>query len=249
MEEELRKIGLSPNEARTYLELLKNPESTTTLLAKKLNLHRGYIYDVLDKLIEKGLVGVIKKNGKKHFEAVPPKNIIGFIEQQKKKVDDYEKEFMKILPSLEDIKNKNFNSPKIMLLEGQEAMRNVLEDFLSQKIDLLVFGAAGKFPKEMENYYINWSKRRVKNKIPLKIIYNNKKIAEAERLPEETKFAEKRVLDFDSENPASIIISGNKVALIIWLDKPIITLIENKHASELYRRYFEAFWHMAKVSP
>jgi sugar-specific transcriptional regulator TrmB len=246
MEEELMKLGLSRNEANTYLELLRNKESTTTFLAKKLDLHRGYIYDVLDKLIEKGLVSVIKKNGKKHFEAVPPKNIIGYIEQQKKKIEDYEEDFKKILPQLESIKDKNKTTNSILLLEGKEAFKNIMEEILYQKKEILVFGAAGKFPAEMENYYFNWNKRRVKNKVLLKIIYNRRGQANKENSPEETKYVEKRILKFEEQNPASTIICGNKVAIIIWIDKPVITLVDSLEASKLYRRYFEAFWNIAK---
>lgn len=246
MEAELTKLGLSINEAKTYLELLKNKEVTTTFLAKKLDLHRGYIYDVLNKLIEKGFVSVIKKNGKKHFEAVPPANIIGYIEEQKNKLESYEKDFKKTLPQLEELRKFNKKEQNVMLLDGKEALRNVLENMLIKKQEILVFGATGKFSKEMENYYFNWNKRRVKNKINLKIIYNSKDIAKLENSPEETLYVEKKILEFDKENPASTMITSDKVALVIWIDKPIITLIESKEVAQLYKRYFEEMWKIAK---
>jgi hypothetical protein len=134
-----------------------------------------------------------------------------------------------------------------MLLEGKEALKNLLENMLIKKQEILIFGAAGRFPKEMENYYFNWSKRRVKNKINLKIIYNSRELAESENTPEETLHVEKRVLPFDKDNPASTMISGNKVAIIVWIGRPIITLIEGKETADLYKKYFETFWKIAKM--
>jgi len=215
-------------------------------LAKKLDLHRGYIYDVLNKLIEKGFVSVIKLNGKKHFEAVPPANILGYIEEQKNKFEEYEKDFKKTLPELESLRKYNKSDQNVMLFEGKEALKNIFENLLVKNQEILVFGAAGIFPREMEHYYFNWNQRRVKNKVSLKIIYNKRKIADLETSPEETKYVEKRILDFDEQSPASTMISGEKVVLIIWIDKPIITLIESKEVANLYKKYFENSWMLAK---
>ncbi|MFZ5955196.1 MAG: TrmB family transcriptional regulator [Nanoarchaeota archaeon] len=244
MKEELIKLGFSENEARTYLELLKVGQTTTTILAKRLHIHRGYIYDILDKLIEKGIVSVIKKNGKKHFEAHSPNEILNFINEQKIKLENYEKDFNKILPELNNLKLNN--KQNILLFEGKEALKNIFEDIIIQKRDIFVFGASGKLPNEMENYYFRWNRQRVKNKINLRIIYNQRQIAEKENTVEETKFVEKRYLEFDKDNPSSTMLYADKLAIIIWIDRPLITLIESKEAYELYKNYFEAFWKLAK---
>jgi hypothetical protein len=40
-------------------------------------------------------------------------------EQQRKKIDDYEKDFRKILPALESMKNSNKQVQNILLLAGR----------------------------------------------------------------------------------------------------------------------------------
>lgn len=246
MKEELMRIGFSENEARVYLELLRNNSVTTTFLAKRLNLHRGYIYEILDKLIEKGVVSSIKKNGKKHFEAFPPNEILAYIEEQKSKIKSYESDFKKILPDLNKIKESGTSKQKVLLFEGKNALKSIFEDILQCKEELFVFGASGKFPAEMEPYYSLWNRQRVKNRISLNIIYNNKEIGMQESTKFETKFVNKKYLDFDKNNPTSVMLYSDKIAIIIWIEEPIITLIQSKEANAMYKRYFDTFWKQAK---
>ena len=240
------KLGFSENEARTYLELLKIGGTTTTTLAKKLNLHRGYIYEILDKLIQKGIVSVIKKNGKKHFEAVPPSKIFGYIEDQTIKLEKSKKDFEKILPALNNLRELSKKGQEVLLFEGKKALMNIMNDIILQKKPIFTFGASGKFPKEMDSYYFLWNKQRVKNKISLQIVYNKKEIGQLEASHLENAYVEKRYLDFDKDNPMSTMLYADKVVIIIWIQEPVILLIESKEGYNLYKKYFDVFWKSAK---
>src|SRR3989338_7520738 len=52
----LRKIGLSHNEIKIYLFLLKSGSATAYNIGKKTGIYRVHVYDKIEKLIEKGLV-------------------------------------------------------------------------------------------------------------------------------------------------------------------------------------------------
>ncbi|MFH1211984.1 MAG: helix-turn-helix domain-containing protein, partial [Candidatus Woesearchaeota archaeon] len=64
----LREIGLSKNECRVYLSLIKLGSGTVQEISKKSNVHRANVYDVLNKLMEKGLVSYIIKKGKRLYQ-------------------------------------------------------------------------------------------------------------------------------------------------------------------------------------
>jgi len=247
MIEELMALGFTENEAKTYLELLKNNSVTTTYLAKKLNLHRGYIYEILDKLIEKGVVSSIKKNGKKHFEAFPPNEILAYIEEQKLKMNQYESNFKKILPELNTLKSKEEMKQKVLLFEGKKALKSILVDVINCKKELFVFGAAGKFPREMGPYYFLWNKQRVKNKIKLNIIYNSKETGLQEKTKYEKELVNKRFIDFDRNNPTNVMLYSDKIIIVIWMESPIITMIQSKEAYSMYKKYFDTFWEKAET--
>ena len=65
--EKLQQVGLTGNEAKVYLELVKKGESSANQVAKDIGMDRTLTYTVLNHLIEKGQVSYIikKKNGLK----------------------------------------------------------------------------------------------------------------------------------------------------------------------------------------
>ena len=61
-EEELKKIGLTNGEARVYSSLLNLESSTVGPITKKSGVAYSKIYEVLQRLIEKGMVSFIIKD-------------------------------------------------------------------------------------------------------------------------------------------------------------------------------------------
>ena len=72
----LENLGLEQKEAKVYLELLKLGEATATKIGEKTNLDRTLMYQIANKLIEKGLVSYIIKNNVKYFSAANPKKLM-----------------------------------------------------------------------------------------------------------------------------------------------------------------------------
>ena len=60
---ELRKIGLTEGEIRVYEALLNLGECTKTSLVKEAGIAPSNIYDITNRLIEKGIVSKVIKNG------------------------------------------------------------------------------------------------------------------------------------------------------------------------------------------
>src|SRR3989338_10614525 len=97
---ELERAGLLKNDRSVYLALLEIGSATVSNLARKTGLHRSYVYDILDKLIDLGLVSFTIKNNKKFFNTENPEEIIQFIERKKEEIDKEKTEIAKILPQL-----------------------------------------------------------------------------------------------------------------------------------------------------
>ena len=97
---ELERTGLLKNDRKVYLALIEIGSVTVSTLVKKTGLHRSYVYDILDKLIDLGLVSFIVKNNKKFFNAENPERIIKIVENREEEVDKDREEISKILPQL-----------------------------------------------------------------------------------------------------------------------------------------------------
>ena len=58
----LKNLGFEDKEIKIYLYLIKNPNSTVLQISKNIGIDRTTIYDILERLITKGIVSFIIKN-------------------------------------------------------------------------------------------------------------------------------------------------------------------------------------------
>ena len=78
----LEKIGLTRGESRAYLALLRIGKSSVGDIIKGGKISRSKIYDVLERLIDKGLVGSVTEGKIRKFNAVPPERLHDFLKAE-----------------------------------------------------------------------------------------------------------------------------------------------------------------------
>src|SRR3989344_8787493 len=96
----LKEVGLTDGEIKVYLALLELGSSTTGPMINKSGIARSIIYQILEKLMQKGLVSQIIKEKTKYFQAAEPNRILGYIDEREKQLDDNKKKIEKLLPEL-----------------------------------------------------------------------------------------------------------------------------------------------------
>src|SRR3989338_5650005 len=123
-EEQLKELGLTDNEVRIYLLLLKQGMVNPSEISQKLGLHRGYIFDALERMQEKEIVNSILKDNKKYFQATSPENLIELL---KFKLESLQK----IVPDLMKIAELKKEETKVELHRGKRVYRILLRDMIS----------------------------------------------------------------------------------------------------------------------
>ena len=83
---DLKKIGLTEGEVKIYSALLELGETTRTKLAKKSGISPSKVYDVANRLLEKGVISSVKKNGVIHFSAASPDKLTDFIKRKEEEL-------------------------------------------------------------------------------------------------------------------------------------------------------------------
>ncbi len=229
--EELKQAGLTDNESKVYLALIDLGPSMAGQISRKTGLHRRTVYDVIEMLIKKGLIGYILKNNRKLFQASNPQRIIEMIK---------EKENM-LMPFIDKLGEKfvlTKEKEETNFYKGKEGLKNVFEDQLNSN-EILILGASAKAYDILQFYFKWYDKARKKNKIKARIIASDKKI-------KNILFSEIRYLPEKYANPVSVNIYGDKTAIILWASEPLAIVIKNKEITEGYRKYFELMWKIAK---
>jgi len=242
--ETLRKIGLTKNDRKIYLTLVDSGTSTVSDLVKRTGLHRSYTYDILGRLINLGLVGFIIKNNKRYFETSLPEKILDILETKEQEIKKAKEDVNRILPQLAKRRVLNIEKQEARMFMGKQGIQSILEDILVNKKDFIAFGAEGKFKDIFKWYFTNWQKRRVKNKIRYKIIYNKKLVGK--RPTKEQKLVDVKFLPEAYEFPATTLVYKNKVGIIIWDTNPIGFVLESKEAVKSFISAFDLLWKIAK---
>ena len=96
----LRQIGLTDGEIKIYFALLDKGSSKTGELSKNSGVHTSKVYPILDKLIQKGLASYIIENNVRYYQATDPKQLIEYMRQKKRAIDEQEKEIEKLIPEI-----------------------------------------------------------------------------------------------------------------------------------------------------
>jgi len=240
----LQEIGLTNSEINVYITLLKSGSIKVGELMKQLNLHRSRIYEAINRLTEKGLVSYIIKNNIKFFEATDPERLLSYIEEQKEKLNEKESNIKKIIPELKKQIPTSIPQAEAHVFYGKEGFKTIRKDVLKQKQDLYLIGAIGKEDKNLQYFFPNFNKLRIKEKIKWKILYDTE--AKGMNITKlglmETKFLPK-----EYSSPAVINVYADRVVNVLWNgDVPICFMIINKAIADSYRKWFELLWKIAK---
>ncbi len=239
MIENLTKFGLSEKEAKVYLSSLELGDSAASDIALKSNLPRTLVYDILERLIDIGLVSYSVRDNKKFFRAGDPEELLRILREKEEAVT-------KVLPELKNLqKMKGVKRPKIAVYEGKEGMKAVMDDILrSRAKEFLAYGSSRSSFEVIPAFMEEWHKERIKRKVVMKILYNNTKEAREKvgKRMESLKYAKYKFMPITLESPTATIIYADKVVLQSWTKEPFAVIIESEEMAENQRSYFAELW-------
>lgn len=234
----LSKAGLSGGEIKVYNTLLDLGLSPISKIHEKTGIERRNIYDILNKLIERGLVTYIIENKKRFFQVSHPSKIIRYLDEKELNIKKTKKEIEKLIPSVVkkfELKKPNINAE---IYRGIEGVKAVWEDMLNYKENYWI-GSGRYIPKAFPNFFMNWNRRRIKLKVKWFNICRHELKKELKPLQlEYVRFLPKEF----SGNPAVICIYGNKVVNFILGKEFFAFVIESNELAENYRRYHKYLW-------
>ena len=237
VEKALIDLGLSSNESKVYLTLLKLGSTSAGEIAKKSKVYRTNAYEALNRLLEKGLVSFVYQGHQKFYEAEHPEKIM---EHLNSKLHKFQEILPQLLADLQAVKAKD----KAHLYEGILGVKAITDDILRTKEEVVTFGVPRNISEIMKNFVSQYHKKRIDLKIVQKHIYDED-AKERIKFLNELKYTEAKYLPGAINSPATTTIYGDKIAFYIWSDPVLAVLIESKRMAESYRKYFEILWKIA----
>ncbi|MFW6285774.1 MAG: TrmB family transcriptional regulator [Nanoarchaeota archaeon] len=235
VEEILYKIGLNKNEVTIYLDLIQYNLSSAVDISKRTSLHRTNIYDSLRQLVTMGFVYENINNNLKLYYAVEPTKIKTYIDEQSK-------QFMKLLPELTNINQKQSNENIFLCSTGNFSAKQEIIQLIQQENEVMIFGLSfhlfEKIGIGFTSKFINTIK---KNENKVKIIFNNNQ----DKTKIRGKYIETKV--YDDKNLKSVFFISKNLIIIIVNDTPVKVLkIKDSDVGYSYKKFFEIMWENVK---
>ena len=236
IEETLAEIGFDEKEIQIYLALLEMGEATASRIALQTRIERTSVYYIAEKLIHKGLISFNLRNNVKYYSASNPEKIL---EDLKDKQDA----FAKILPMLNQIKNKEFEEDvKVDVFKGFGGLKAVYNDIIKSTKEVLVMGEEGRMQEEHLNFLRQTLRKMHENKIKQKVILR-------EDYPGKifpTGSNEFRYISKELMSPIVFLVYEDKVHLEIYRKPLFLIRITSKEVADSFRSYFKYFWERAR---
>lgn len=242
----LEEIGLTKGEIKVYLTLLKLGETTTGKIIEEAQISSGKIYEILEKLIKKGLASYTIKEKTKYFSAASPNRILDYLHEKEKALKGKEQEILKELPALlafEKARKKEYEANLFKGFKGiQTAIFEALED-LTEKDEIFAMGIISHKKEHYNLLWQRWHKERIKRKIICKAIFSDRN-TDYYKFFKRMKNTEIKVLS--GITPSAIDVMGERVLIFTYGDEPSCLSIKNPEIVQSFKAFFENLWDVAK---
>jgi len=239
MLEELKFLGLTDNEIKIYLFLLRNPASSGTQIRRETGVANSRVYASLDNLIKLGIVSFEINQKGKIYLAEDPRVIKDIFKKHVEKVE-------KVIPELRKMIGDNKSLTTSSMYKGFNGFKNAFYRSVEQskkKETVLIIGFSNQAYKNEKLRYLlsDVNKKAAKKYNRFKMILDNKD----NPFYKDRKFegiSEIRFMNKGFVSPAAINIFSDKVYFFLWDEEPYAFMIQNKNLALGFRNYFNFLW-------
>jgi len=247
MAEDIRKtleiIGLTKGEIDVYLALLELGLSTTGRITKEANISSSKVYEVLQRLINKGLASYVMENGKHFYSATSPARLVDFLEDKKRELSKSQETIKKLIPQLEEKREKH-TIPEAVIYRGRggplTAMRQIMDLYRKGVKETAGYGTDADdylkhFPAQLHEFFNEAKKYKV-----------NERILFSKSFKSPNPYANVRYISEEYLSPVRTMICGNKVFIVDFTEPLTTIIIEKEEIAKAYMNHFNILWKIAK---
>jgi predicted transcriptional regulator len=237
-------LDLTAGEARVYLSLLKLGPSKVGAIVRESRVSYSKVYDVLERLANKGLVSHVLIGKVRHFSAAGPYRLHDYIRKKEESLQSEKEAADRLIPNLLKYAGAGKrNSAEIFV--GLKGLRTAYEILLqdAKKGDILrYFYPFDDYHKVASPFYGRLHLFQKQKRLDERGIgtINFKKSKHYKEL----KNVNMRFVSFPL--PATMDIFGDKMLIIAWESATGI-LMTSKEITDHFKQYFDSVWQMARI--
>lgn len=242
--EQLTNLGLTQGEAKVYLAMIQIGPSRIGKIVEISGISQSKIYNVLDRLILKGLASYNIQENIKNFQALEPSRLHEYVQ---KKEDEIKRQKECITQLVNDLSNNIYATKRSTseIFVGERSLRSAYMTLLTdaKKGDVLRYfypyadAHENASPFYSRFYKYQKSKGLIERGIVNSVFKNSQHFKE---IPKDVKL---RHVNFPL--PGTIDIFADKLLIIDWKTITGI-LITSSEIADIFIDYFDSIWKIAQ---
>ncbi len=239
----LRKVGLTDGEIRVYLSLIELGSVTVGPIIKKSGISSSKVYEVLDKLIHKGLVKYIIKEKTKYFQAAQPVSLKDYVTSKEIELRGVKSDLDYVIDKIKAFPIDKKKEEGARIYKGHKGMKTGMLEAIESIPDsgeYYFFSAGYGLDPYLKQFFKNLSLELRKRKIKIKGLANVREKSLFSKYYKKLGY-DMRYVSFSW--PSDITIAGDFLIILVW-DKaePVIYMIQSKLLVESYSSFFKGLW-------
>lgn len=240
----LKEAGLTNNRSTVYMATLEIGSGTGHDIAKAAKLPRTTTYEILEQLLDLGLVSYITKGKGRIYTPEKPEKIKLLLQEKERRLNS-------ILPELDMLLNTKGAKPKVKYYEGIEGIKSVFEDTLTANNKVLhaILSMEDLYKIPGKSFMADYTTKRISAGIKLNVIRSEAKEIE-ETWPSSTK--QNRELHYAPKDmifPMTMYLYNNKVGIIGTQKENFGLIIESEDLFHTLKNMFDVMWQTSRVMP
>ena len=237
----LSELGPSLNESKVYETLLSLGSSSIEHIALKSKVHRRNTYDVLGKLLEKGLISETFIHNRKEYRALPPSRLLDLVSEK-------EKQIQTIMPDLEKRFSSYEEEETAYMYKGINGFKQYLNDILEVGETVYFIGAkAFWLDPRLRNFLVKFDQERRRKGIKFMHIFDYEV---KDQKPEILKLVGKPYKFFPKNysSQTAVDIFGDRVVTFVGVEtgqldqEPVQFVMKSKRLADGYKKFFQFMW-------
>jgi len=253
-EEKLQKLGLTSGESRVYIALVELGSSTVGPIVKKSKVTYSKIYDVLARLMDKGLVSYSIKEKTKYFKALEPLRLHEYLEKKESDLKETKKQLDEMIPFLNKLSPNN-KEHEVEIFMGNKGIMTaydlLLKELKKNETIRFFYVYDPEYGKQIFDFYFksgmffkkleeNYKKKNISWKGII-----NRKDGKYNQVYNDSRFMNQKISPFPI--PGNIDIGKEIIIITAWSKNPIAILIKSVEVADNFKAYFDSLWSFLDV--
>lgn len=244
---DLSQFGLDENQSKTFLSMLEIGPASILEISKKSGINRSMLYDVVDSLIELGIVYKSVRGKKVRFVAREPETLQVLLAQKLEK-------FEKLLPDLKTLVAEGSTKPSVNLHEGLAGIKQAyLGAARSKEQKLYAFVGVESLLSKTNVLETFWDEEfkneRKKRNVFGQLLVPDNAAGKKFQAKDNQNFRASRLINAEQYNfPAEVLLYDDTVAFISYTQHEEYAVEINSSAiAETLKMAWKFIWEASKL--